>query len=1626
MIPAVATKPEQAKAALLEATVTHLRERVQGPQADELEKFVRRYYEHVSPADVLERSEADLAGAALAHWGFAAVRRGDEIKVHVYTPNVEEHGWESPHSVVETAVPDMPFLVDSVSMELARHGIAIHLMIRPILDVRRDADGRLVAVDTGEGSPESLIHVEIDRLTDRAAVEELRDDLVRVLGDVRAAVADWAPMRERARELAAALRESPVPDAEGAAEAAELLTWMESGHFTFLGYREYVIATEDGEEVLRAVEGTGLGILRDTGERPVSISFQELPPKVRALARAKNRLNLTKANSRSTVHRPSNLDYVGVKRFDERGEVVSERRFLGLYTHTAYSARPWEIPVLRSKAQNVLERSGLREGSHDYKALVDILETYPRDELFQITEDELFEIARGILQLGERQRVRLFVRRDQFGRFFSCLVYIPRDRFNTENRKRIERILLEAFGGSKADYSTRISESVLARLHFIVHVDPSREVDVDVAAVEAHIAAATRAWSDELREALVTQLGEEHARPLYERYADAFPVGYRDDFPARHAVLDINRMERLRGDEDLALSLYAPLASTTEDLAFKLLRARRPILLSDVLPLLENMGVTVTDERPYEVHPRDRDPVFVYDFGLRHREGEGFGADQVRETFQDTFARTVRGESENDGFNRLVLSARLTAREITVLRAIAKYLRQAGSTFSQDYMEDALAAHPSVARGLVELFGLRLDPARFERHRNSARALDRELEVAIDAVESLDEDRILRGFLRVVRAVLRTNYFQSEAAGQAKSYLSLKLDPELVPDLPEPRPLVEVFVYSPRVEAVHLRGGRVARGGIRWSDRREDFRTEVLGLMKAQTVKNAVIVPVGAKGGFVVKRPPAEGGREALLAEVVECYRIFMHGLLDITDNLVGGEVVTQLDVVRHDGDDPYLVVAADKGTATFSDIANAISDEYGFWLGDAFASGGSTGFDHKGMGITARGAWESVKRHFRALGRDIQSEDFTVVGIGDMSGDVFGNGMLLSRHIKLVGAFDHRDVFLDPNPEPAASFAERERLFRLPGSSWADYDPALLSPGGGVFPRTAKAIPLSAEVRAALGVEAESLTPNEVMRAILRAPVDLLWNGGIGTYVKARDEPHAAVGDKTNDAVRVDAEELRCRVVGEGGNLGLTQRARIAYALGGGRIFMDAIDNSAGVDTSDHEVNLKVLLDLIVADGDLTEKQRNELLAEMEDEVAALVLRDNYEQAQAISRSAVLAASMVEVHERHIRALEQFGVLNRELESLPSDDVLSERKAADGGLTTPEFAVLLSYTKISLSEQLLASDLPEDPYLSAELERYFPTLVRERFGGHLHRHPLRREIVVSRVVNDLVNKAGTTFVFRLADETGASPPDVARAYTAARELFELAELWAEIEALDGIVAAETQLGMLLRSRVLLERSTRWLLRKRPRPLDIAATIALIASGARAIAEALPSLLGPGEREAVRAHAAELEAAGAPPGLAQRVAQAEALVPALEVVELATATGLDPVAAAEVYFTLGSRLELHWLRDQVIALPRETRWDAMARAALRDDVYAEQGALTAEVLRGGLDGRTPGQRVEAWLAENAAAVERCLQVVAELRAAGPPDLARLSVVVREVRNLITTAAARERTPEPAPAPAARS
>jgi glutamate dehydrogenase len=1576
-------------------------------EAPGIAEFIRRYYAEVSLDDLESRRVEDLAGAARAHWRLASQRRPGEILVRVSNPGAGTEGWQSPHTVVEILTDDMPFIVDSVTVEVERHSLAVQLAVHPVVDVRRDDEGNLLGVagggatgavdgDTGDVITESFLHLEIERTTDAGELASLHDDLVRVLGDVGAATSDWAEMVKKAGDVADQLEQDPSPIKELERDTAvALLRWMADDHFMFTGYHAFTVRETEGSDVLTSVPGSGLGILRDQ-PGPDGTGVARTPPELRRRTNDHALLVLTKASARSTVHRSAYLDCIGVKEYDDHGDVCGEQRFVGLYTSEAYHSNPRDIPLLREKVDAVIARAGFVPGGHSARDLLAILENYPRDELFQASLDELFETAMGILQLEERRRVRLFVRHDPYGRFVSCLVYLPRDRYTTGLRLKVTDLLHQAFRATGEDYQALVSESVLARLHIVLRTVPGFVSDVDVDALEAEVAAATRSWSDELRDVLVAQYGEETGRALHRVYGDAFAPAYIAETKPVDAVPDIDCLQQLPARPELGIRL----SRSDTAVVLTILGAGVPIVLSDMMPLLQNMGVQVVEERPYSVNPRGSAPAWIERFVLTaSAPGAALALDGPAETcFQDALAAVVLGSAENDSFNGLVLAAGLKWREVSVLRAYSRYLRQAGTPFSQDYIAAALIAHPDLARGLIGLFRDRFHP---QRARLEPSEQDRQVAVltaALDAVTSLDDDRILRALLRLVLATDRTNAYNDKPG----TPIAFKLDPTSVPELPKPLPMFEIFVTSPRMEGVHLRSGRVSRGGIRWSDRREDFRTEILGLMKAQTVKNAVIVPVGAKGGFVVKVPPAD--RDALAAEVVTCYRSFISSLLELTDNLVDGAPVPPAGIVRYDTDDAYLVVAADKGTATFSDIANEIALEHQFWLGDAFASGGSVGFDHKVMAITARGAWESVKVHFRALGIDVSATRFTVVGIGDMSGDVFGNGMLQSRQLRLVAAFDHRHVFLDPDPDPEASYAERERLFHLPRSSWDDYDRAVLSAGGGIYPRTLKAVPISDAMRAVLQTTASTLTPAELISAILRAPVDLLWNGGIGTYVKATTETNFEVGDKANDGLRVNAGELRCRVVGEGGNLGFTQRARVEFALAGGRINTDAIDNSAGVDTSDHEVNIKILLDEVVRSGALTLAARNALLDEMTDEVATLVLADNIAQNQTLTIARFQAHKMAGVHRRLVDALALRGRLDRELEFLPNDAALAARTNTGGGLTVPELAVLLAYSKITLEEDLRDTALLDDADVQSEIAEYFPTPLRRRYATEMARHPLRREIISMRLVNLMVNRAGSTFAFRIAEETGAPADDVVRAHLVAARIFEEPALHRDIDALDGVVDVDTQCQMHLELRKVVERSSRWLVRYRPRPLAIAATVTELGAGVAMCTASMPELLRGGEREWFDTFRDDLIARGVPDTLAARLAGLESLAGALDIVDVAIGTGRPVVEILAMWCAVGDRLRLDWLRDRILDdLPRDDRWNALARSALRDDLSNERRALVATVLAFA-PGLAVDDALDRWIAQHPG-ITHAMGVLDDLRKAPAYDVANLSVALRELRNL---------------------
>ncbi|MGL5817800.1 MAG: NAD-glutamate dehydrogenase [Phycicoccus sp.] len=1618
--------------------------------------LVARYFRHV-PLDELTSRAADAsAGAAKSHLELARQRQAGTTNVRVFNPSSETDGWSSTRTAIQVVTDDMPFLVDSVTGALVQRGVDIHLIVHPQLVVERDALGRLERVDPVDVTAgfrgasvgqlaESWMLLSVDRESDEQRRAELESCVRDVLDDVRSAVEDWPKMRSRCLVLAAELEGAPpaAVTADQVELAARFLRWMADDHFTFLGYRDYVLERTPDGEALAGVAGSGLGVLRFDPQ--VAEDRPRLTPQASAKAHEAWPLVLTKANSTSTVHRVAHLDYVGVKQYDGTGDVVGERRFLGLYASTAYTESVMRVPVVAEKVHAVVARSGVAPDSHTGKDLLEVLESYPRDELFQADVDQLFETAIAVTQLQERRRTKLFIREDDFGRFASCLVYLPRDRYNTTVRTRMADILESTFGGEDVEFAARVSESALARLQFIVRVPRGKRVRTlgreELEELEQRLVEVSRTWSDRLGDALRAARGEEEGDRLIDRFGRAFPTAYEEVFGTTQGIADIGHLDRLGPGRGTSVALYRPTDAPPEIRRFKLFRVD-PLSLTDVLPIFSHMGVEVVDEQPFEVVRADGVTLHVYDFGLRVPDRAVWDAcshDQLRELFEGAVAAVWDGRAESDGFNRLVLAARLTWRQVVVLRTVAKYLRQTWSTYSQAYLEDALVAHPAIARDLVELWETRFDPERpgigpdaaRSRRRSGSRTgevarpaphddraaaeevVATRVVAALDEVVSLDHDRIVRAFLGVVRAGLRTNFYQPGRDGaEHHPHVSLKLDPRAVPELPAPRPQFEIWVYSPQVEGVHLRFGPVARGGLRWSDRREDFRTEILGLVKAQMVKNAVIVPTGSKGGFVPKQlPDPAADRDAWLEEGRAAYRTFISGLLDITDNRVSGTIVPPGRVVRHDPDDPYLVVAADKGTATFSDIANEVARSYDFWLDDAFASGGSAGYDHKAMGITARGAWESVKRHFREMGVDTQREEFTVVGIGDMSGDVFGNGMLLSPHIRLVAAFDHRHVFVDPRPVAAPSFAERRRLFELPRSSWDDYDRSLISEGGGVFARSQKSILVTPQMRDALGIpdEKSSMPPAELIHAVLLAPVDLLWNGGIGTYVKASAEGHDAAGDRANDGIRVDGRELRVRVVGEGGNLGLTQLGRIEAAFDGVRVNTDAIDNSAGVDTSDHEVNIKILLGEVVRAGALTTADRNALLVSMTDDVAAHVLRDNYEQNVLLGNARAQEHSMLTVHQRFMHWLEQRGDLDRALEFLPTDAELEQRAHAGLGLKSPEFSVLVAYAKLALKHDILASSIPDDPWFAGTLAEYFPAGIHERYAGELAAHPLRREIVTNAVVNSMVNRGGITFAFRALEEAGATAEQVTRAFVVCREVFGLADFVRAVEALDATLPTTAQTALYLEFRRLLDRAVRWFLAARPSTLEIGAEIARFEDVVSTLAPQVPQLLRGDERQRLTTRAADLTDSGVPAELALRAASLLDQYSLLDIVEIAADTGRDPRDVAPLYYVVSERFGIDAMLGKVTRLPREDRWDSLARGALRDDLYALLHTLTESVIGTATSagaGVEPEAQWAAWARANADSLARASSSLSEIRDLEAPNIAALSVALRTLRSVV--------------------
>lgn len=1588
-------------------------------EADLLEMFVKRYYMSVSFEDLIEHNIMDLYGAIVCHWRFIADRKPGEIKIRVYNPVFEQQGWDCAHTVIELIQDDCPFLLDSIRMTLNRRGLMVHMVLHlGDLMVERNAQGRItyIASDPKEAIEntrlirEAPVFLEVDKQSMPQILNNIKEDLESVMHDVRLCVQDWTSMTNIMTHLITDLRthnqEIACPEMQ---EKIEFLKWLNAENFTFLGYAHLNFIPSSDTQWSFTLDSP-LGLLKKQNCDLYYATFEYLKLKAKLPDCGYETMVIGKTNVVSTVHRPANSDLIAIMEFSKKGELIGAHCFIGLYTASAYNHSPQTIPLLRLKLKHIMEKTNFPINGHDGKALLNILENFPRDDLFQGAIEELYDVALGVLYLQERQKIKLFVLKDTFCHHLSCQVFIPKERFNSQLREKIQYIVEKASKGSVIDFHTRFSESILARLHFTLKIVPQAHFNFDIKSVEAHIIEAAKSWEDHLKEAVIEHYGEETGNILLMRYQNAFPADYREKFTARTAVYDIEHMQSLTKTNTLAMSFYRPLEEALGVIKFKLFHIGvATIPLSDVVPMLENMGLRILGQRPHEIKTIDFKTTLINDFEMIHESGEDLDVEAVKDVFQEAFYNIWHGYAENDGFNRLILNARLHWREVMILRTYTKYLWQLGFSFSQNYIQQTFATHSAIAAQLIELFMLRFDPNLPVDSRNlNASVARRNIKKNLELVDDLNEDKIIRRFIFLIMATIRTNYFQRDVNNKVKAYFSFKIDSALIPELPLPKPVCEIFVYSPQMEGIHLRGAKVARGGIRWSDRKEDFRTEVLGLMKAQQVKNAVIVPLGAKGGFICKKILKDALRENILAEGIACYQTLIRGLLDLTDNIVENTIITPAEVVCYDGEDPYLVVAADKGTASFSDIANKLSLEYHFWLGDAFASGGSAGYDHKKMGITARGTWESVKRHFRELGIDIYNQDFTVVGIGDMAGDVFGNGMLLSDHIKLVAAFNHMHIFLDPDPNSEKSFEERRRLFNLPNSSWMDYNKEFISQGGGVYARSAKTISLTPQVKACLGLSVDKMAPNDLIRSILQAKVDLLFNGGIGTYVKAKSEYDSQVGDRTNDALRINGEDLNCTVVAEGGNLGFTQLGRIEYALKGGKINTDAIDNSAGVDCSDHEVNIKILFNNIVAKGDMTYKQRNELLVEMTPEVAELVLKNNDSQTGALSLFLLNIEKNLDMLSRLMHYLEGHANLDRKLEFLPDNEELQVRKINNQGLTRSELAILFAYTKIDLKQSLLASDLPEDPFISKILKTAFPAIVGQKYAQALSEHHLKREIIVMQVANQLIDKMGLNFINRLQDETGASIANVVRAYTISKEIFSADAYYKIIESLPLSVSSDLQFELLHDFTRLIRRGARWFLRNKHIDINIEKEINSFKLGIEQASQEIHNCLRGIAKENFEIYQKNLIASGVSPELASVIATKVHLFAALDIVEAAKGDHLSIEQVMSVYFMLGDYLELEWFKAQIIDHPVTTHWDALARAFYRDDLDRQQRDLTIGVLmkEGAAEqGDIVEAKIQVWMSENKNLVNRWKQIIAELKLQTVKDFTMYSVAIRELLDI---------------------
>lgn len=1587
--------------------------------ANYLEQLVR----YATGEDKIWSEPESLLSRATNAWNNAESRKPGQDNVTLRVEDGKDA--TSARLVLDITTDDKPFIVDSISAALSDAGKPVSFFSNAVIDVARNKNGKRIAKGA-ETIRESLIHAEMDPPVTDDEIGLLREDIVRVLNDVALAVADWEPMRARLASSIAQLERTRLKDVDSEAqkETIAFLKWLWDNRFAFLGVRHFEYSKSGGEVKFEHKPEDDLGILKDRERRILKATYQsngELSPAVEAFLQSGEPIIVAKANTKSLVHRRVYMDYVGVKTFSSDGTVTGEQRFVGLFTSDAYNRPASDIPLIRSKMKAVVDGMSFTPGGHNEKALINILETFPRDELFQIDLDALREISLGMLRLYKRPRVKLFMRRDRFERFISALVFVPRDRFNSDIRESIGELLASTFNGRVSAFYPFFGDAALVRVHYIIGLDPGAPEGPGLTELTRAIRDICRNWSDDLLDAMRASHGGATPTALFTKYERAFGSGYKEDTPLEGTLQDIKCLEQLTKSNTI-LRAYRAKDDGDEVVRLKIYRRNGPLALSKLIPTIENLGLDVVQESGHQVTPQGDDQMWIHDFHTVQSKGLAVALEEVKETFEDTILAVLNGDAEDDGFNALVLTAGVSWREAWLLRAAAKHHQQAGFSYSPAYMEEALGKHPAIARNLVSAFHARFNPAgakKIDQRQKDVADADAKVLEALNDVESLDEDRIIRRFLNLFSAITRTNYYQRASKKAFKPYISFKIDSHKLDELPAPRPYREIFVSGPRVDGVHLRFGPVARGGLRWSDRREDYRTEVLGLVKAQRVKNAVIVPTGSKGGFYPKQLPAAGDRNAVYEEGREAYKLFIRGLLDLTDNIVQGKTIAPENTVLWDDPDPYLVVAADKGTAQFSDTANGISEEYGFWLGDAFASGGSAGYDHKAMGITARGAWEAVKRHFREMGKDIQNEPFTAAGVGDMSGDVFGNGMLLSTKIKLVAAFDHRDIFIDPSPDPAKSYKERKRLFDTPRSSWQDYDPKLISKGGGVFPRSSKSITLTPEIQNLLDITESKLTPNQLIQAILRMPVELFWLGGIGTYFKAENEENWRVGDRGNDAIRINASEMRINVIGEGANLGLTQLARIEFARNGGRINTDAIDNSAGVDSSDHEVNIKILLSSAIEQAELKSEDRNDLLASMTDDVAEHVLRHNYEQTRAISQMEYTAPAELEVHARFMATLERKGRLDRAIEYLPDAEQIMTLRQQGSGLTRPDLSVLLAYAKLWLFDELVASKTPDDPLFESELFGYFPDAVHG-YTKAIVAHPLRREIIATRLSNEIVDTCGVGFTQRAAETTGVEFATVALAYEAVRRIFSLGDFAKGIDAMDNKAPAALQTELyaeasnLLREQVFHmlsdQRSKDALLQNGLKPV-----IARYQTPVAEFKKALPDILPAEAAQALEARRQHWLAQGAADAVATEAASLPALEYSFDIVDLAAETGWSNPGVGGVFFAIGRVLNIDALLEKARTHPPTDHFDNVAIRQLMEDLAARQRRLTREVIAfvGAEPKGAPSTWVERvlarWIEIHHEAVTRFNAVAGELDLAGPVSVGKYTLFARKIDELIESA-----------------